>query len=134
MKYPRIIRHGHHRADALGHVCEHVVIAETALGKALPPSAEVHHVDEDVKNNSRSNLVICQDKAFHKLLHVRARIVRAGGDPNTQHICSTCGELKDRSAFNRFSGNKSHGLQRRCRECQSRLHKGYVRPSKRRAA
>jgi hypothetical protein len=26
--------------------------------------------------------VICQDRAYHMLLHMRERIVRAGGDPN----------------------------------------------------
>ena len=71
----------------------HVVIAETALGKPLPKRAEVHHVDGVKFNNAHSNLVICQDHAYHMLLHVRARVVRAGGNPNTQRICFRCRKL-----------------------------------------
>ena len=61
----------------------HIVIAETVIGKPLPKGAEVHHVDGDGYNNAHANLVICQDSAYHKLLHVRARVLKAGGDPNT---------------------------------------------------
>jgi hypothetical protein len=71
---------------------EHVIVAERAFGKALPKGAEVHHVDEDKFNNHRSNLVICQDRAYHQLLHQRARIVRAGGTPNTQRVRSVRAE------------------------------------------
>ena len=71
----------------------HVTIAEGALGHSLPVGAEVHHVDENKSNNRNSNLVICQDHAYHSLLHVRARVLRAGGDPNTQRICADCKRL-----------------------------------------
>ena len=58
---------------------EHVAIAEKALGKPLPPDAEVHHV-----NGSKDNgpLVICQDHAYHHLLHKRARAYKACGHAN----------------------------------------------------
>ena len=73
-----------------GIVKTHIAIAEAALGRPLPDGAEVHHVDHNKRNNVPSNLVICQDKAYHLFLHVRARVVRAGGDPNTQRICHRC--------------------------------------------
>lgn len=72
----------------------HVVIAERALGRRMPAGAEVHHVDGNKHNNARTNLVICQDRAYHFLLHARARVVRAGGDPNTQRVCGQCGRLR----------------------------------------
>lgn len=72
---------------------EHILIAERALGKPLPKGAEVHHVNEDKRNNRPSNLVICQDRAYHALLHRRARVLRASGNPNTQRICYRCHEL-----------------------------------------
>ncbi len=72
---------------------EHVRVAERALGHALPPGAEVHHVDRDKTNNTNHNLVICQDHGYHRLLHRRARILHAGGNPNTQRICTSCKEL-----------------------------------------
>lgn len=127
-------RPAHPRASSSGGVVEHVLIAEAALGKRLPIGSEVHHVDENTLNNASSNLVICQDKAYHKLLHVRARVVRAGGDPNTERVCSTCRIVKPFAAFNRMSQNKADGHQRRCRECQSDGFKTWNRSRKSRAA
>jgi len=132
--YKRVIAHGHPRADYFGHVLEHVLIAERALGKPLPDGAEVHHADGIWSNNANSNLVICQDKAYHKLLHVRARVLKAGGNPNTQRICTTCRVVKPFEAFNRMAANKSDGFQRRCRDCQSAYWKTYRPPSDRSAA
>lgn len=96
---------------------EHIRVAERALGRPLPCGAEVHHVDGDSRNNEPRNLVICQDRAYHKLLHVRARVRAAGGDPNAQRICSTCKQLRKFSEFNRRSGNVGTGLQSACRSC-----------------
>jgi hypothetical protein len=101
----------------------HVLIAEMALGKTLPPQADVHHVDENTLNNAPSNLVICQDRAYHKLLHIRALVVRAGGDPNTQKVCRRCRVVKSFSEFYSNKANKSHGLMSICSECANCLSK-----------
>lgn len=87
--YPAISLPDHPRANDRGFVQEHVVIAERALGKALPPGVEVHHVNEDKKDNGRGNLVVCEDHAYHALLHVRARALRATGDAN-KRLCCRC--------------------------------------------
>lgn len=52
---------------------EHILIAEKALGRPLPPGAEVHHWDKDRWNNTPTNLVICPDHAYHMLIHKRMR-------------------------------------------------------------
>jgi hypothetical protein len=75
----------------------HVLRAERALGRPLPKGAVVHHADGSTRADSP--LVICQDAAYHKLLHVRMRVRAAGGDPNTQRVCSTCRQPKDFAAF-----------------------------------
>lgn len=79
-------RHGHHKRAVVippgryrrqgtsrGRVGHHVLVAERALGKHLPKGAIVHHVDGDTRNNTPSNLVICQNQAYHCLLHKLAR-------------------------------------------------------------
>lgn len=58
---------------------EHILVAEKALGKPLPPAAVVHHIDENKLNNTPTNLVICPDGAYHFLLHQRQRAIDACG-------------------------------------------------------
>lgn len=116
--YRRVAAHGHPRANRHGMVREHLLVAERALGKPLPPKAVVHHVDEDKSNNRNGNLVICQDHTYHLLLHTRARIVRAGGNPNTQTMCTMCRRPRDRSEFYPGQGHcrpcaKSYALRRK---------------------
>ncbi len=69
----------HPNATRGGYVREHVIVAARAPGKALPVGVVVHHVDEDPSNNNPTNLVICQDSAYHSLLHKRLRAYRATG-------------------------------------------------------
>ncbi len=66
----------HPRKDNRGYVREHILVAESALGKILPEKAVVHHT-----NGSRDNgpLVICQDEQYHRLLHQRMRAHEACG-------------------------------------------------------
>lgn len=70
---------------------EHQRVAEKALGKSLPSKAEVHHVDEDKRNNASNNLVICPDHAYHRLLHQRAAAFDASGDASARK-CVYCGQ------------------------------------------
>ncbi len=120
---------GHPHATASGAVMVHQVIASAALGKPLPKGAEVHHVDGNRQNNANANLVICQDRAYHFLLHVRARTVRAGGHPNTQKWCGSCRTVKDLSDFARDRSNKATGLHVYCRACCAVKHAAWWRAS-----
>jgi hypothetical protein len=63
----------HPRANTRGYVYEHILVAESVLGHSLPAGAVVHHVDGNKHNNAPGNLVICEDDAYHRLLHTRMR-------------------------------------------------------------
>jgi hypothetical protein len=95
-------------------VLRHRARAERALGKPLPAAAHVHHADGS--KNEDAPLVICQDAAYHNLLHVRMRVLRAGGNPNTDRVCSTCRRVKAISEF--FpKQNSMTGVQGACKLC-----------------
>jgi len=88
---------GHPRAHRYGFVYEHIIIAETVLGKHLPKGACIHHINGDPGDNRPENLVICQDVKYHNLLHRRARALAACGDPHALRcgICSKYDRQED---------------------------------------
>ena len=88
----RISSPKHHRAHVhTGYVFEHILIAEKALGKQLPPKAVVHHIAGNPGNNANDNLVVCQDDSYHFLLHARARAKESCGRANWRK-CDICGK------------------------------------------
>lgn len=76
--YIRIKLNGHPRSDRNGYISEHIVVAERAFGQSLPSQAVIHHVNEIRTDNRGSNLVICENEIYHKLLHQRLRTLKAG--------------------------------------------------------
>lgn len=71
--YVHVKAPGHPNADHAGYVREHILVVEQAMGKVLRVSAEVHHVNNEKADNGPSNLVACEDHAYHMLLHRRQR-------------------------------------------------------------
>lgn len=103
---------------------EHRLIAAKALGRPLPTKVHVHHWDNNGRNNTNKNLVICQDIAYHKLLHRRQRIKNAGGDPNTDAWCSRCQAPRPLSMFTtRKTGSRAGAPVSHCHTCASQIRK-----------
>jgi hypothetical protein len=101
---------GHARSSKRGYVKEHILKAEQALGHALPDVAVVHHADENRAHNENRNLVICQDQAYHLLLHQRKRAYEATGNPNAVkcHHCETWGMTGEGEMRTKKSGRSYH--------------------------
>lgn len=88
--YTMLYQPGHPRAHN-NYVREHILIAEKALGKYLPLSAVVHHVN-GTKNSE--TLVVCQDQAYHALIHQRQIAHKACGHANWRK-CRYCKKYDD---------------------------------------
>lgn len=113
---------------------KHVEVAERALGKPLPVGAEVHHVDGIKRNNDPRNLVICQDTAYHRLLHIRAEVLKAGGNPNLQRLCRKCGQCKAFAEFSVARRKQHSGRTNWCKACSSAAFKAWAARKKAEAA
>lgn len=100
----------------------HRALAEQALGRKLKDTEQVHHVDYNKGNNSRSNLVICPDKKYHALLHYRTDCINAGFNPDTHAKCSMCKTYAPRELFAK-NKNKPHGLHNLCKEHSNTIRK-----------
>ena len=115
---------GHPTALPDGYLAEHIVVAERALGRALPDGAEVHHHNQKRDDNRGGNLVVCQDRAYHMLLHQRMRALAASGHADWLK-CGFCSQydspanLTVRARSGRRSGVS--GFHASCRRIRRRL-------------
>lgn len=109
---------GHMRRTQAPRYLLHELIAMKAFGRSLPSSSVIHHADGNPSNNANTNLVICQDQAYHMLLHALQRVLNAGGNPHTDKLCATCKTPKSKAA--EFTRNAStwDGLHPECRPCK----------------
>lgn len=71
--YWEVKAENHPKVNKNGYIREHVLVVEKALGKYLPQGSEIHHVNGNGLDNRNFNLVLCQDRSYHFLLHKRKR-------------------------------------------------------------
>lgn len=100
-----------------GYIYEHILVAEKVFGKYLPDGAIVHHIDGDVSNNNPHNLVICQDVAYHLLLHQRERALNDCGHASWRR-CMFCRNYDDPEKM--YSPRRSGAYHRECRNADIR--------------
>ena len=126
MNRKRLCRPNHPNCNGDGHVFEHIVIAEDSLGKYLNRSHPVHHIDENKLNNSRNNLVICEDKRYHMLLHQRTKALLEFGTASATK-CVLCNEyIDDPSEAYHWMVSKT-GTNRSCHKiCAALRRKGLL--------
>jgi HNH endonuclease len=98
-------------------LAEHTRLAEKAVGKKLPITAQVHHFNKNRQDNSPGNLVVCQDSAYHALIHMRQKAYAACGN-KTFRKCSYC-KLWDNPENMKCRFSKKQGDEYRHRSCHS---------------
>jgi len=76
----------HPRANINGYVSEHILVAEKAIKKSLPPKTEIHHFPN---RKEFTHIVICQDSQYHNLLDRRYRAFRICSHANWRK-CTFC--------------------------------------------
>jgi endogenous inhibitor of DNA gyrase (YacG/DUF329 family) len=70
--YVAIYQPSHPRAGQNGYVLEHIVVAETMIGRPLRPNERVHHKNHHKAENNPSNLEVLTDFQ-HRSLHMKER-------------------------------------------------------------
>lgn len=98
----------------------HRMIAERVLGYELPEKAVIHHVDGNRSNNENTNLVICENQKYHRMIHRRQEALVACGNANWLR-CGVCKSYDDPNNLLVYP----HGSSFRAyhRKCQSVLNK-----------
>lgn len=106
----------HPRSCPNGYVKEHILIAEKAFGRALPPGAVVHHVNG---TKDSGDLVVCEDNAYHKLLHQRSRAYKACGHSSWRK-CRYCKSWDD--PINMWTSSKTkEAYHRSCHNLHNQM-------------
>lgn len=127
-KYREVYAPSHPRAGKDKRVVEHRLIAERVLGRELPEKAQVHHIDENRRNNQHNNLVICENQTYHYYLHISMRVLKAGGNPKTQSICARCKMVKNTEEFFPIRAETCRSMKKisqYCRDCDHARRKAW---------
>jgi hypothetical protein len=90
----------------------HRFLATKALGKLLSSKAQVHHM-EAKKNGGM--LVICEDAAYHRILHIRQKAYEVTGDV-LKRKCTFCKQWDGPENLAKFARPGEHYYHKNCRK------------------
>jgi hypothetical protein len=65
--YIEVLKPDHPRARGRGYVFEHILIMEEKLGRSVSKDEQIHHIDENKKNNDPQNLMLLSCSEHAKL-------------------------------------------------------------------
>lgn len=115
----------HARANSIGYVPCSFLIIEKAINKIVPITAVIHHHDSNKGNDENTNLVVCENDGYHKLLHQRKRAHDVCGQPHWRK-CTLCKQYDKPENLYIYQGNPKGGsiYHRKCKsEKQKRAYK-----------
>lgn len=87
-------------------------IVEDILDYQLPNTAVVHHVNGNIQDNNPSNLVVCQNHAYHRMIHAREVALKECGHADWRK-CKYCHEY-DSIENLYFPPNNEYAMHKRC--------------------
>lgn len=111
---------------------QHRLVAERAIGKPLPPGAEVHHLNEDRRDNRPENLVIVPNRKYHFLLHIRQEALTATANADMRK-CPYCQKYDAKPNMVQQHGQDESFMHRRCASAVSLPLQRARRATKRKA-
>jgi len=120
--YVHVLSPDHHRANYNGYVRQHILIAERALGKPLPKDAVGHHINGKKAENDNTNLVLCENNNYHKLLHKRERAKKACGHANYEKCCY-CHKYDDPKSMSIFYRKQNKFIHKSCNTERCRIYR-----------